>query len=279
MKSTQLIEKTIPASGEQIPALGLGTWQTFDVGPTSSERENLKEVLRLFVEAGGRMIDTSPMYGRAEEVVGELASTTGVKDSLFMATKVWTSGEENGRKQMSHSMNFLRAEPLDLIQVHNLVDYKTHLKTLQAWKEEGKIRYSGITHYTTEAYPELMRVMKEYPVDFVQFNYSLQTREAEEHLLPLAAELGVAVIVNRPTEGGSLFSRIKGKGLPAWAEEFDCYSWAQFFLKYVISHPAVSCAIPATAKPEHLKDNMQAGRGKLPDDAQRKEMVKFFKRM
>ena len=279
MKSTQLIEKTIPASGEQIPAIGLGTWQTFDVGPTSSERENLKEVLKLFVEAGGRMIDASPMYGRAEEVVGELASTTGVKDSLFMATKVWTSGEENGRKQMSHSMEFLRADPLDLMQVHNLVDYKTHLKTLQAWKEEGKIRYTGITHYTTAAYPELMRVMREYPVDFVQFNYSLQTREAEERLLPFAAELGVAVIINRPTEGGSLFPRIKGKGLPAWAEEFDCYSWAQFFLKYVISHPAVSCAIPATAKPEHLKDNMQAGFGKLPDDAQRKEMVKFFKSM
>lgn len=276
MDTSQLIQRKIPSSGEQIPVIGLGTWQTFDVGRDASKRETLEEVLKLFVEGGGKLIDSSPMYGSAEEVVGELAAKAAVLSTLFMATKVWTSGEEKGRKQMTHSMELLHASPLDLMQVHNLVDYKTHLKTLQAWKEEGKIRYTGITHYTTASYPELIRVMKEYPVDFVQFNYSLQTREAEKTLLPLAADLGVGVLINRPTEGGNLFSRVKGKELPDWAIEFDCHSWAQFFLKYVVSHPAVSCAIPATANPRHLKDNMQAGHGKLPDERQRKEMANYF---
>lgn len=276
MMEQPMIEKTIPLSGEKIPAIGMGTWQTFDVGNSVSERAALKEVLQIFVEKGGKLIDSSPMYGSSEEVVGTLAAEMGMQDALFMATKVWTTGEEKGRQQMQQSMNLLKAHTLDLMQVHNLVDYKTHLKTLRRWKEEGKLRYMGITHYTTSAYPELMRVIKEYPVDFVQFNYSLQTREAERALLPLAAEHGVAVLVNRPFEGGSMFSRTKEKALPVWAADFDCHSWSHFFLKYIIAHPAVTCAIPATAKPGHLKDNMGAAYGRLPDEASRKKMVDYF---
>lgn len=272
-----IIQKTIPASGEKIPAIGMGTWQTFDVGNSASKRENLEEILKLFVELGGKVIDSSPMYGSSEEVVGALASKLDLLPELFMATKVWTTGEEKGRQQMKESMDLLKVSKLDLMQVHNLLDYKVHLKTLQNWKEEGRIRYIGITHYTTSSYPDLMRVMKEYPVDFVQFNYSIQTREAEDSILPFAADQGVAVIINRPYEGGSLFSRTKGKELPSWADEIGCQSWGQFFLKYIISHPAVTCAIPATDNPRHLKDNMGALYGALPDEATRKKMVNYFK--
>ncbi len=193
-----------------------------------------------------------------------------------MATKVWISGEQKGVEQMQDSIDLLKVHTLDLMQVHNLVDYKTHLKTLSGWKKEGKVRYIGITHYTTSAYPDLMRVMKEYPLDFVQFNYSILTREAEKSILPLAADRGVAVIINRPFEGGNMFARVKNKALPEWAAEFDCQSWGQYFLKYIISHPAVTCAIPATAKPNHLLDNMGAARGALPDEAMRKNMAKYF---
>lgn len=275
----QLVQKTIPATGESIPALGLGTWQTFDAGSAATERESLKQVLKLFVQEGGRLIDSSPMYGRAEQVVGELAVELGLQNSLFMATKVWTSGEEKGRQQITNSLDLLRKPTLDLMQVHNLVDYKTHLKTLKGWKDEGKIRYIGITHYVTSAYPELMRVMREYAVDFVQFNYSLQTREAEKAILPFAADQGVAVIINRPFEEGSIFARVAGKPLPDWAGQIECTSWSQFFLKYILSHPAVSCVIPATAKPDHLSDNMKAAMGPLPEEVVRKEMAQYFDRI
>ena len=274
--SQQLIKKEIPSTGEKIPAIGMGTWQTFDVGNSASGRSGLEEVLKIFVEAGGKVIDSSPMYGSSEEVVGALASKLGYHSDLFMATKVWTSGEEKGRQQMNESMDLLGVSKLDLMQVHNLVDYKVHLKTLQQWKEEGKIRYIGITHYTTSSYPDLMRVMEEYKVDFVQFNYSIQTRKAENSILPFAAENGVAVIINRPFEGGSLFSRVKGKALPEWAAEFDCQSWGQFFLKYIVSNPAVTCAIPATDNPKHLRDNMGAAYGRLPNEETRKRMAHFF---
>lgn len=276
LMTQQIIEKAIPSTGEKIPAIGMGTWQTFDVGSSATKRSSLEEVLKLFVDMGGKLIDSSPMYGSSEEVVGDLAQKLGLHSSLFMATKVWTSGEEKGRQQMNESMDLLKVQKLDLMQVHNLVDYKTHLKTLQGWKEEGKIRYIGITHYTTSSYPDLMRVIKENKLDFVQFNYSMQTREAEKSILPLAADRGVAVIINRPFEGGNIFARAKGKELPAWAADFDCHSWGQFFLKYIISHPAVTCAIPATDKPKHLKDNMGAAYGKLPDSDTRKKMVNYF---
>lgn len=273
---SNIIEKTIPATGERIPVIGLGTWQTFDVGSSATKRATLEEVLKLFVQHGGKLLDSSPMYGSSEAVAGALAQKLGLHPSLFMATKVWTSGEEKGRQQMKESMELLKVRTLDLMQVHNLVDYKVHLKTLNAWKEEGKLRYTGITHYTTSSYPDLMRAMEEHPVDFVQFNYSILTRQAEKTILPFAADKGVAVIINRPFEGGAMFSRVKGIALPEWAAEFDCKSWGQFSLKYIISHPAVTCAIPATDKPNHLLDNMGAAYGKLPDDAMRKRMVSYF---
>lgn len=272
----QPIFKTIPVSGEKLPAIGMGTWQTFDAGNSAEKRETLAEVLRLFVESGGRLIDSSPMYGSAEEVAGDLAQELGVQEKLFVATKVWTRGEEEGRRQIAESMALLKAPVIDLLQVHNLVDYKVQLKTLKALKEAGKIRYIGITHYTSSAYPDLMRVMGEFPVDFVQFNYSMQSRQAEKSLLPFAADKGVAVVINRPFEGGSLFTRVKGKPLPEWAAEFDCNSWGQFFLKWIIAHPAVTCAIPATANPKHLRDNMGALYGALPNAATRNKMLEYL---
>ncbi|CAN5584182.1 aldo/keto reductase [soil metagenome] len=275
----QLITRAIPSTGEVIPAIGMGTWQTFDAGNSTSKKENLQEVLRLFVEMGGKLIDSSPMYGSSEEVVGDLARNLNIHNSLFIATKVWTRGEENGKNQMRESMELLKADTIDLMQVHNLLDYQKHLKTIRNMKEQGKVRYIGITHYTTGSYPELIRVMKENPVDFVQFNFSLQTREAENSILPFARDNGVAVIINRPFEGGSLFSQVKGKDLPEWAKELDINSWGQFFLKYIISHPGVTCAIPATDKPKHLEDNMSACYGKLPDEGQRKKMVDIFKNL
>ncbi len=275
----QIIEKSIPATGEKIPAIGMGTWQTFDAGNSAAKRASLEEVLRVFVEMGGKLIDSSPMYGSAEAVVGTLAQKLGVQEQLFMATKVWTRGQEEGHQQMQSSMELLKTPKLDLMQVHNLVDYKVHLKTLQAWKEEGKIRYIGITHYTTSSYPDLMQVMKTHPVDFVQFNYSILTREAEQEILPFAADHGVAVLINRPYEEGALFSSVKGKSLPTWAADIDCQSWGQFFLKYIISHPAVTCAIPATEKVNHLRDNMGAGYGRMPDEATRKKMVTYFEKL
>lgn len=272
-----LIEKVIPSTGEKLPAIGMGTWQTFDVGIDSEKIKDLQEVLKIFVAEGGKVIDTSPMYGKSEEIVGELSTQLGLHNNLFLATKVWTSGEQQGIKQMKESARLLETDKIDLMQVHNLVDYKVHLKILKNLKEEGKIRYIGITHYTTGAYPELMKVMKDYNVDFVQFNYSIQTREAENNILPFAADHGVAVIINRPYEGGNLFAQVKGKKLPDWAEEFDCSSWGQYFLKYIISHPSVTCAIPATDNPKHLKDNMGAMKGRLPDEKTRKMMVDYFK--
>ena len=272
----ELITRKIPASGELLPVVGMGTWQTFDVGRSPVARADVKAVLKEFVAQGGKLIDSSPMYGSSEEVVGDLATELGLHQQLFMATKVWTSGEGAGIRQMETSMKLLQRAPIDLMQVHNLVDYDTHKKTLKRWKEEGKIKYIGITHYTTGSYNALANIIKRDSIDFVQFNYSIVTREAENYLLPLASEKKVAVIINRPFESGELFSRLKGKSIPEWAKEFDCTSWGQFMLKYIISHPAVTCAIPATAKVHHLRDNMGAAYGRLPDDIDRKKMVKVF---
>jgi diketogulonate reductase-like aldo/keto reductase len=278
VKST-LIKRPIPGTGELLPVIGLGTWQTFDVGPSPVSRADVKEVLRLFVEMGGTMIDSSPMYGKSEEVVGDLSVSMKLQKHLFLATKVWTKGEQAGIRQMETSMREMQAHPLDLIQIHNLVDWPTHLKTLRRWKEEQRIRYLGITHYLTSAFDDLERIIKTEPLDFVQLNYNIATRDAAKRLLPLAAEKNVAVIVNRPFESGTLFSAVKGKTLPAWASDFDCQSWGQFFLKYILGHPAITCVIPATAKPKHLTDNMQAGYGRLPDEATRKKMEEFIQKI
>ena len=262
------ILRAIPSSKETVPVIGLGTWQTFDVG-AGAARAPLRQVLQRFVELGGRIVDSSPMYGRAESVVGELAAELGLRDKLFIATKVWTSGRDAGSAQMNESVRRLRTPRLDLMQVHNLVDSRTHLRTLAEWKRAGRVRYVGVTHYTASAYGELEQVLQSEPLDFVQLNYSVVEREAERRLLPLAADRGLAVLVNRPFAEGALFRRVRGQTLPPWAAEAGCRSWAQLFLKWIVAHPAVTCVIPATSRPEHLEDNMQAGAGPMPDTALR----------
>jgi aryl-alcohol dehydrogenase-like predicted oxidoreductase len=267
-----LLTRPIPPTGETIPAVGIGTWRTFDVGPSAAERAPLREVLQRFVADGGRVIDSSPMYGNAEVVVGDLSAELGVRDSLFLATKVWTSGRAAGVNQMEQSLRRLRASRLDLMQIHNLLDWRTHLRTLREWREAGRIRYLGITHYTASAYDEVERVMRSEPLDFLQVNYSLGEREAERRILPLARDRGLAVLVNRPFVEGDLFRKVRGQSLPAWAAHFDCESWAQFFLKWILAHPAVTCVIPGTSRLTHLSDNMRAGQGRLPDAATRERM-------
>ena len=270
---TSLLTRPIPHSSEHLPAIGVGTYETFDVGKGAAERAELKEVLRTLVAQGASVVDSSPMYGRAEGVVGDLAAELGLHASLFIATKVWTRGEKAGIEQMEDSARLLRAQKIDLMQVHNLVDWKTHLKTLKRWKAQGRLRHIGITHYHSGAFDDLMSVLRTREFDFVQFNYSMAEHEADQRLLPLCAELGVAVLVNRPFSQGGLFPRVKGKQLPEWAAEFECASWAQFFLKWILGHPAVTCAIPGTRRVQHLNDNLGAARGRLPDQAMRRKML------
>ena len=270
--ASSILTRPIPSSGEAIPVVGLGTWRTFDVGPASAERAPLKTVLQRFVDLGGRVIDSSPMYGTAESVAGDLAAELAVTDKLFFATKVWTSGREAGVAQIEQSFRRFRTKRLDLLQIHNLLDWKTQLRTLRDFKQTDRIRYVGVTHYTASAYDELERVLRSEPLDFLQVNYSVGEREAERRILPLAAERGIAVLVNRPFSEGSLFQRVRGKALPAWASEIGCESWAQLLLKWVLANPAATCVIPATSRPEHLADNMKAGVGALPDDKMRTQI-------
>ena len=268
-----MIQRAIPSSGEKLPVIGLGTWQSFDVGASAADRGALEEVLTQFVRLGGRVIDSSPMYGRSEGVVGELAAKLGLHDRLFLATKVWTTGKEAGVKSMDRSFDLMKTKRMDLMQVHNLVDVQTHLATLREWKEQGRVRYIGITHYTASSHDDVARVLEREKVDFVQINYSVREREADERVLPVAQERSVAVIVNRPFGGGNLFSRVRGKPLPDFAAEIDCASWAQLFLKWIVAHPAVTCAIPATSKVRHLEDNMRGGVGALPDAKMRQRIA------
>jgi diketogulonate reductase-like aldo/keto reductase len=271
-----LIERAIPSTGERLPAIGVGTWQTFDVGQDAAARRALKEVLVAFAKAGGRVVDSSPMYGSSESVTGDLVAELGLAPNLFFATKVWTSGRDEGIRQMETSFRRLRVQRMDLMQVHNLVDTAVHTKTLQDWKARGRIRYLGITHYTSSAYAEVERWLRTGNYDFLQINYSLGERESAERLLPLAQEKKVAVIANRPFGEGALFSRVRGKALPEWAREIGAATWAQFFLKWIISHPAITCAIPGTGKPGHMLDNLAAGTGALPDAAMRAKMSAYF---
>jgi diketogulonate reductase-like aldo/keto reductase len=273
-----IIKRTIPGTQEMLPVVGLGTARTFDIY-SEENLSPLREVMRLFVKHGGRLVDSSPMYGTAEAVVGDLSQDLGIGGQLFFATKVWTSGRESGIRQMEESMDLLRTDQIDLMQVHNLVDTQRHLKTLKSWKAQGRVRYMGVTHYTVDAYDDLMQVIRNEDIDFVQFNYNILTRAAERRLLPLCAERGVAVIVNEPFENAALFNVTDGHELPSWAAEFDCRSWAQFFLKFIISHPAVTCAIPATSDPGHLIDNMQAAYGRLPDRATRERMAAYVREL
>ena len=271
-----LLQRKIPSSGESLPVVGLGTWQVFDVGSTPAERRPLEEVLAHFAKLGGRLVDSSPMYGRAEQVIGEIATKLDLHRSLFLATKVWTTGKQAGIDSMERSLAKLQAKRIDLMQVHNLVDAQTHLATLRDWKQQGRVRYLGITHYSSSAYDQVVKLLRSEKLDFLQINYSLLEREAEEQIMPLAQDRGVAVIVNRPFGGGNLFARVRQKPLPDWAAEFDCHSWAQFLLKWIIAHPAVTCAIPATSNAHHLEDNMQAAIGRLPDVKMRQRVVELI---
>ena len=275
----KLIVRAIPSSGELLPAIGMGTWLTFDAGSSEPRRQDLKEVLRIFSANGGKLIDSSPMYGSSESVTGDLTKDLGIRKKLFLATKVWTTGEDDGISQMENSFKRMQAGVMDLMQVHNLVDAKIHIRTLKKWKEEGRIRYFGITHYQVSAYPALMDFIRNEKPDFVQFNYNIRVREAEKTLLPFCIDQGVGVINNRPLDGGDLFNSTKGKNIPAWAAEYGIQNWAQFFLKYIISHPGVTCAIPATSKPAHMQENIRAAYGSLPDASARKKMVELFEKL
>ena len=275
-QSPALLTRTIPSSGESLPIVGLGTWQVFDAGNDTAARAPLKDVLKLFFAGGGRLLDSSPMYGSSESVVGDLCAELNVCAPLFIATKVWTSGRDEGIRQMETSFRRLRVKTMDLMQVHNLVDVATHTKTLLDWKAKGRVRHIGITHYTSSAYAEVEKTLKAAPYDFLQINYSLGERESEKRLLPLARERNVAVIANRPFAEGALFRKVRGKPLPDWAKEIGVESWAQYFLKWILGHPAVTCVIPGTGKAEHMADNLAAGRGVLPDEKQRQRMAAHY---
>lgn len=272
-----LITRAIPRSGERLPAVGLGTWQVFDVPPARLAETELPAVMKRFTELGGKVIDSSPMYGNAEAAVGALSAAQNSRAALFLATKVWTSGREAGIRQMETSAKLMQAgKTIDLMQVHNLLDLKTHLPVLREWKKSGRIRYLGITHHTQGSHAELERLVKTGDFDFVQINYSLEEPEADVRLLPACAESGTAVLINKPFSQAGMFSRVRGKALPPWCADIDCSSWAQYFLKWIIGHPAVTAAIPGTKLVRHIEDNMAACRGRLPDAATRKKMAAHF---
>lgn len=271
-----MLRRPIPSSGEEIPIVGLGTWQQFDVDENSAEAGQLAQVLKNVLAKGGCLIDSSPMYGRAEAMIGTLTQAGGQADDFFYATKVWTSGKLEGIRQMEDSFRKMKRKTMDLMQVHNLLDVETHLTTLKLWKEQKKVRYIGATHYSSSAHPTLEQLIARHRLDFLQFNFNLGDRNAEKRLLPAAADKGVAVIINEPFGSGTLFRRVRGKELPEWAKDWEINSWAQFFLKYILAHPAVTCAIPGTSNPNHATDNMSAGFGVLPDEAGRKKMAAYF---
>lgn len=275
--NTGLITRPIPRSGERLPVVGLGTYQAFDVPGDQLANTELQNVLKRFIAIGGKVVDSSPMYGQAEAAVGTLSSALDARKSLFLATKVWTSGRAAGIRQMEQSMRLMQAPTIDLMQVHNLLDLKTHLPVLRDWKKSGRIRYLGITHYHAGAHAELEKLVKTSDFDFVQINYSLDEAEAEARLLPACADSGTATLINRPFSQAGLFNAVRGRPLPPWCAEFDCASWAQFFLKWIISHAAVTCVIPGTRRVSHLEDNMQAGIGRLPDAALRHRMAEHLR--
>lgn len=269
--------KAIPKTGEKLPVIGMGTSRTFDVSGDAERITTLQQVTQTFFDMGGGMIDSSPMYGSAQEVIGRLLPKVTGKKNLFAATKVWIKGKKAGIEQMEESRRLWGIKQFDLMQIHNLVDWRTHLDTLKQMKADGKIRYIGVTTSHGRFHEQLEELLKKYDFDFVQLTYNIGDREVESPLLSIAEEKGTAVIANRPCQRGDLFRQVKGKPLPPWAREFDCASWGQYFLKYVVSHPAITCAIPATAKAKHMKDNMMAGRGRLPNGKQRMQMAKYFK--
>lgn len=272
----KMLTRPIPATGEELPVVGLGTWEVFDVESTPQEIATRKEIVDLLLGEGGSVIDTSPMYNRSEKVIGDIIEAGSARDRLFIATKVWTNGRDAGIAQMNRSAELMNADVIDLMQVHNLRDTDVHMKSIRDWQESGRIRYSGLTHYTARALGALESAMRKHKPQFIQINYSLGERDADKRLLPLAQDLGIAVLINRPYQSGRLFSAVSGRSVPTWAASFAS-SWGQFFLKFIISHPAVTCAIPATSKPHHMADNLEAGFGALPDAATRRRMVDFMR--
>ena len=273
--TSDMRRKAIPTSGETMPVIGLGTYSVFDVASTPDEIATRKEIVGQLIAAGGSVIDTSPMYNRSEKVIGDVVDTGIARDQLFLATKVWIDGRAAGIEQMQRSAKLMRTGVIDLMQVHNLRDTAVHMETIRAWQSEGRIRYSGLTHYTAGAHEALAREMVAFKPDFIQINYSLGEREAEDRVLPLAQDLGIAVLINRPYQAGKLFRAVAGRELPDFAREF-ADSWGQFFLKFIVSHPAVTCVIPATSKPHHMADNLRAGFGNMPDRNMRKRMAEYF---
>ncbi len=271
-----VIKKMIPSSGEQLSVIGLGTSRTFDVDSSNAAQSPLVAVMQAFFDQGGQLIDSSPMYGSAEAVTGSLLQTVTNKSGLFTATKVWTNGKNEGIRQMQQSLQRLGVDQIDLMQIHNLRDWRTHIDTLQDWKAQGKIRYLGITTSHGRYHAELETILQQQELDFVQFSYNIEDRSVEQRLLPLARERGIATLINRPYQRGSLFRQVRGKPLPDWAADIDCASWGQFFLKFIAAHPAVTCIIPATSKLKHMVDNMAAGYGRLPDESMRQRMIKYL---
>ena len=274
--NARMAMRRIPRTEETVPVIGMGSSNTFDVGGDAADRAPLREVLRLFTQAGGAVIDTSPMYGRSEEVLGDLFAELKMRPKIWLATKVWTQGRVAGAEQIADSMRKLRTERLELLQIHNLLDWREHVPTLRGMKDDGKLRFTGITHYRADAHADVERVLRAERFDWVQINYSLAEREAERSLFPYCQEQGIAVLANRPFADGALFDRARGRNLPPWAAEIGCASWAQFFLRFAASHPAVTCVIPATAKPRHMQDNAAAGATPLPDARQRVRMAEYF---
>lgn len=270
-----MLTRPIPATGEQLPVIGLGTYEVFDVSSTAGEIATRKAIVDSLVARGGSLLDTSPMYNRSEAVIGDVIDAGVDRKALFLATKVWTDGREAGIRQMQESARLMRADVIDLMQVHNLRDTAAHMDSIREMQAAGHIRYNGLTHYTAGAHAALAREMETFEPQFVQINYSLGEREAEDRILPLARDLGIAVLINRPYQAGRLFSAVAGRELPDFAREF-ANSWGQFFLKFIISHPAVTCVIPATSKPHHMDDNLGAGFGPLPDASMRTRMADFF---
>jgi diketogulonate reductase-like aldo/keto reductase len=269
----RIARRVIPSTGELLPVLGCGTWRTFDVGDDPAARAQLAEVLRILFEAGGSVIDSSPMYGSSEAVVGALLTRLDAHAKAFVATKVWTEGRDAGIAQMEESLRRFQQPRIDLMQVHNLLDWRMQLATLHDWKARGRIRYIGITHYTSSAFDEVASVMRSEKPDFVQINYAADDRGAEDRILPLAAELGIGVVVNQPFGGGGLLARVGKSPLPVWAAEIGCTSWAQVLLKFVLAHPAVTVVIPGTGRPQYMADNVRAGSGPLPDRAMRARII------
>jgi aryl-alcohol dehydrogenase-like predicted oxidoreductase len=270
------IRRPVPVSGEMLPVIGMGTSQTFDVGEDPELKTQLADVMRVFFQNGGRLIDSSPMYGRSESVVGELLAATGNQEAVFAATKVWTDGRQKGITQMEQSMQRMGVDVMDLMQIHNLRDWQTHLPVLKEWKAQGRFRYIGITTSHGRFHDALERILQDERLDFVQLTYNLEDRVVEERLLPLAADRGIGTLINRPFQRGELFRKVKDVPLPEWSADFDCRSWGQFFLKFILAHPAVTCVIPATSKVAHMTDNMAAGFGRLPDSAMRKRMLALY---